>query len=60
MNRPPFCVMDKRDKYYICDRKKCEHCAKGCIYTKDITHALYKNHGIFLLTAYGLYEQPRK
>ena len=52
--------MDKRDKYYICDRKKCEHCAKGCIYTKDINHALYKDHDVFILTAYGLYEQPKK
>ena len=54
-------VMSKPvDKYYICDRLKCEHCVRDCKYTKDETHALYKDHEVFIPTTYGLYEQPRK
>lgn len=25
--------------FYVCDRKKCEHCSAECKYTSDITHA---------------------
>lgn len=31
-----------KKRYYICDRKKCEICAKECNHTPDIEHAFYK------------------
>lgn len=27
--------------FYICDRKKCEHCNSECKYTSDVTHAAH-------------------
>lgn len=30
--------------FYICDKKKCKPCAKGCEYTTDESHALFKEH----------------
>lgn len=34
--------------YYVCDRKRCEHCAKDCNHTTDINHALYATHSEFI------------
>lgn len=53
---------EKKKHYYICDRKKCEQCAKGCKYTPDIEHAKYKTEkrrfemrssGFFEVKPYG-------
>lgn len=30
--------------FYVCDRKRCDHCSPQCHHTKDINHALYKTH----------------
>lgn len=33
-----------RQVYYVCNRKKCEHCAADCHHTKDLAYALYDEH----------------
>ena len=48
---------------YVCDRKKCDPCAKGCNYTSDIEHTLYDDHPehTFVPGEYGYrYERVRK
>lgn len=37
----------ERTTYYICDRKKCNNCAKECKHTTDIEHAAYDEHNQF-------------
>lgn len=52
---------EERKFYYICDRKKCDRCAKECMYTRDIEHARYKEHPPhrWVLTRPGVYyERP--
>lgn len=43
--------------YYVCDRKRCENCAPHCHHTKDINHALYRDH--FEFEYYGIREEER-
>ena len=48
---------------YVCDRQKCDPCARGCNYTSDINHALYDDHPehTFVPGEYGYkYEAIRK
>ena len=48
---------------YVCDRQKCDPCARGCNYTSDIEHALYDDHPehTFVPGEYGYkYERVRK
>ena len=32
---------ERKRRFYICDRKKCDICSKECHHTGDRTHALY-------------------
>ena len=32
------------DRFYVCDRKKCDDCSGSCRHTSDIDHALYADH----------------
>lgn len=46
-----------RRMYYICNRKRCENCAKDCHYTLDEDFALYAEHKLFEVAGEGdLYE----
>lgn len=38
----------KKRKFYVCDRKRCTHCAEDCHHTTDINHALYEDHTDFV------------
>lgn len=36
-------MAEKIKIYYICDKKKCEHCAPYCEHTTDIEHSLNRD-----------------
>ena len=36
-----FIKGERKRKFYICDRKKCDVCSKDCVHTSDVSHALY-------------------
>ena len=48
-----------RKTYYICNRQRCENCAKDCHYTLDEYYALYNEHEMFDIDSDGnKYEVP--
>ena len=50
-----------RKKYYVCDRKRCEHCSTECHHTTDERHAKYDSHYDFELQRDGsLWEKVRR
>ena len=54
---------ERKRKFYICDRKKCDVCSKDCKHTSDPAHALYdipepwRHWEVF---DSGMFEVPRK
>lgn len=38
-----------RKVFYVCNRKRCEHCAKECRHTTDEAFALYDEHTDFAM-----------
>lgn len=48
---------ERRRKFYICDRKRCENCAKACKYTLDIEHARYPEYESFISADSGLFQR---
>ena len=62
MKKPKGYQRGKLPRYYICDRKKCEHCIPECKHTADILHARDDDLSDVQFELYnsGLYQVDRK